>query len=272
MPSDRIDRRQFLKCTALGLLATSLGSSACAGDNPQDASFNFIVVNDTHYKDDNCAAYLRAAFEQMTERHRFDFVLVAGDVSTMGKPEELTAFRNITKECLPVPVHCVLGNHDCPGPDRRAWVETYGMDSVNFSFDHKGWTFLGIDTTDRGKSSDVVVSPETLAWIRNTLRSTPSRRPLVLFGHHPLAEGVHYRVVNADEILNLFAAHNLRHVFNGHFHGLTEKKSGSVNLTTNRCLSFSRGNHDGSKEKGYFLARAADGNVTYEFVEFKYGE
>ena len=36
-------------------------------------------------------------------------------------------------------------------------------------------------------------------------------------------------------------------------------------LTTNRCCAFSVGNHDGTKEKGYFLVKVADGALKREF-------
>jgi hypothetical protein len=40
-------------------------------------------------------------------------------------------------------------------------------------------------------------------------------------------------------------------------------------FTTNKCCSISRGNHDGTKEKGYFLCRAKEGRIEREFVEVK---
>jgi hypothetical protein len=40
-------------------------------------------------------------------------------------------------------------------------------------------------------------------------------------------------------------------------------------LTTNRCCSNSRNNHDGSPEKGYFLCHAKGGKVSHRFVEVK---
>ena len=48
-----------------------------------------------------------------------------------------------------------------------------------------------------------------------------------------------------------------------------EKKSGETILTTNKCCAFARGNHDGTKEKGYFLCKAKDGKIERTFVEVK---
>jgi hypothetical protein len=77
------------------------------------------------------------------------------------------------------------------------------------------------------------------------------------------------RPTNADEVLDRFKEYNLRAVFGGHFHALTERQAGDVLLTTNRCCALRKGNHDSSPEKGYFLCHAKDGKVTYTFVEVK---
>jgi hypothetical protein len=70
-------------------------------------------------------------------------------------------------------------------------------------------------------------------------------------------------------VLGRFKEHNLQAIFSGHFHSLTERTARGVALTTNRCCSFHRKNHDGAKEKGYFLCRARDGKIERTFVEFK---
>ena len=77
------------------------------------------------------------------------------------------------------------------------------------------------------------------------------------------------RPLNADDVLNRFLEFNLSAVFCGHYHGLTERKLRTTTITTDRCCSRVRSNHDGSKEKGWFVCRAmALGEVTRQFVEF----
>ena len=75
---------------------------------------------------------------------------------------------------------------------------------------------------------------------------------------------------NADDLLNRFLEFNLSAAFCGHYHGLTERTLRAATITTDRCCSRVRGNHDGSKEKGWFVCRAtASGEVTRRFVEFE---
>jgi 3',5'-cyclic AMP phosphodiesterase CpdA len=263
-------RREFLRRSAYGLLTAGLwpGALAAAGEEP-DGPFDFVVLNDTHYRDERCAAYFEAAFAEIRARARYDFVLTAGDLATDGRPEELGPSRELLK-LLGKPSYVAMGNHDHAGDSRQPWIDTFGSDSINFRFDHKGWTVLGLDSTNGTRSSGVVVPDETIAWIGRALRDIPTSRPLLCFTHFPFGDAVKYRLGNADEVLELFRDHNLKHIFSGHFHGLTERKAGDIGLTTNRCIAFSRGNHDGSKEKGYFQCHAENGQLRYEFVEFRY--
>ena len=61
---------------------------------------------------------------------------------------------------------------------------------------------------------------------------------------------------------------NLRGVFGGHYHAQTETAFHGTPVVTGRCCARVRGNHDGSKEKGWWSVTAADGRLTRTFVEF----
>src|SRR5262249_17117918 len=102
-----------------------------------------------------------------------------------------------------------------------------------------------------------------------TLSRLDKHKPTVVFTHLPLGPWVIYRLTNADDVLARFKEFNLQAVFNGHFHALTERQVGPTVLTTNPCCSFSRENHSGPKEKGYFLCHARDGKVERTFVQVK---
>ena len=54
----------------------------------------------------------------------------------------------------------------------------------------------------------------------------------------------------------------------GHFHGNTERRENGILMTTTACCSGRRGNHDGTKAKGYRIFHIdKDMNVTTEFRE-----
>jgi len=99
----------------------------CSGtDQTEEESFSFIVLNDPHYVDDDCGAYLAQAFEQMLSGPQFDFVLVCGDIATAGGKSELAGFKRATEE-FGKPTYVVMGNHDwTEGGSRDGWLEVYG--------------------------------------------------------------------------------------------------------------------------------------------------
>jgi 3',5'-cyclic AMP phosphodiesterase CpdA len=262
---DRLSRRDFLKRSGLALAAFGLGAGAgCAEDQSE---FSFIALNDTHYLDGKCAEYFRAAFGWVEANAQYDFALVCGDLATAGKVEELQGMKDALA-LLGKPAYPVMGNHDA-SEGNQSWLQVFGPERVNYRLDHQGWTFLGLNTTDDGKSSGVAVSQATIDWIKQALPGIPAERPLVAFTHFPFGELVPLRLTNADEVLALFEGHNPKHIFSGHFHGLSERKHGDAVLTTCRCLSFSRGNHDGSPEKGFFRCHVKGEELTYEFVEYR---
>lgn len=171
---------------------------------------------------------------------------------------------------LGVPLHAVIGNHDWQSDkDRKAYDDLFPK-ANNYLINHRGWQFLGFDSTD-GTKAKVAVRADTMKWLDEMLPNLDKNKPLVLFTHFPLGPMVTYRAANAESVLERFKDYALQAVFNGHFHASTERKVGNTTLTTNRCCSFSRNNHDGSKAKGYFLCQAKDGRLTRQFVEFKLG-
>ena len=80
---------------------------------------------------------------------------------------------------------------------------------------------------------------------------------------------VKYRPLNADDLLDRFREFNLRAVFSGHYHAFTECQRGETVFTTDRCCALKRENHDGTKEKGYFVCEAREGRIEKKFVEYK---
>jgi hypothetical protein len=154
--------------------------------------------------------------------------------------------------------------------DRRAY-ETLFPRQINYWFEHRGWQFVGLDTSQGLRYEKTVIQDPTFWWIDSHRSKLDPRKPTVIFTHFPMGATVQYRPSNADALLERFKPINLQAVFCGHFHGFTERRVGDVVLTTDRCCALKRGNHDGTKEKGYFLCTAKDGKIAREFVQVKGG-
>jgi hypothetical protein len=133
---------------------------------------------------------------------------------------------------------------------------------------YNDWQFVCLDSTD-GSKAKAAVGDHTLRWLDEMLPRLDKKRPMAVFTHFPFGLLVPLRSTNAGEVLDRFKDYNLQAVFNGHFHGSSVRHAGEATITTNRCCSFSRNNHDGTKEKGYFLCHAKDGKLTRTFIEAK---
>ena len=109
-----------------------------------------------------------------------------------------------------------------------------------------------------------------MAWIKETLTDIPADQPIIVFSHYPFAKGVKYQTRNSAEVLALFKNKNLLAMVGGHFHGNTERRENGVLMTTTACCSGTRGNHDGTKAKGYRVFLVDEElKVTTEFKEVK---
>jgi hypothetical protein len=265
MIQTRITRRELLQLGAGSLLVA--GAWPGWADDDRAGDFTFIEVNDTHYRDERCGPWLERAFRQMkTGPEKVELCLLAGDLADEGKPEQLGPMRDLIKG-FGVPTYAVVGNHDHRAQDDRKAYEELFPGRINYAFEHRGWQFVGLDTSEGVKFANTKVQPHTLRWLDDNLPKLDRKRPTIVFTHFPMGPGAPMRPANADEVLDRFKEHNLQAVFCGHWHGFTERKVGPVTLTTDRCCSFSRNNHDGTKEKGYFVCRAKGGRIERTFVE-----
>ena len=267
----RISRRDALQrlsagtLLALGMWPGAMRAATSAAGGSRD--FKFIVVNDLHCMDDESRQWFQGVAGRM-KNEGAELCLVVGDLAEDGKREELGAVKEIVGT-LGVPVYPVIGNHDfLTQTDCRAYVDVF-PGRLNYAFEHRGWQFVGLDSSEGQHYENTEVSGETLRWLDDNLKALSRQKPTVMFTHFPMGANVRYRPKNTDAVLDRFRDFNLRAVYNGHFHGFTESKPGGTVVTTNRCCALKRNNHDGTKEKGYFVCTISDGAIHREFVECK---
>ena len=273
MPSDSVtasSRREALGKLA-ALLAAGLwpGALRAAAEGGQTAGeFTFVAANDFHHREPACEAWFAALFRQIAAHGRVDFCLGLGDLADKGQPESIATIARLA-QAAGLRFHATPGNHDNDLEESTAVFDRVLPGQLNYSFAHRGWQFVVIDSTDGKKWGLTHVRPATLAWLDSALAKLDPRQPLVLATHFPLASSTPLCPVNAEEVLARFVNHNLRLVLGGHHHGRTEALRGAYTLVTNACCSRVAGNHDGTTTKGYWLCHArAAGRVDREFVEY----
>ena len=267
----QISRRKFIRATgfsASAILGTTLwpGCARFAG-NGRGGGFSFAVINDAHFQSPKCPDWFaRVSASIRSQNPRPEFCLVVGDLAEHVTGAELGAMREILRSWK-IETHVVIGNHDYVGDDDRSTWDALYSNQLNYRFVHRGWQFVGLDSSEGRKAAGTKIQPATFSWLDDNLPKLDPANPTVVFSHFPLGRNLIYRPLNADDLLARFEQFNLVSVFNGHFHGFTERHIGRTTLTTNRCCSISRRNHDGTPEKGYFYCTARDGMIQREFVE-----
>ena len=265
MPNPNPSRRRLLSSSALAALSLGLPNPLFAQDAKPVEDFSFLVINDVHYFDQGCGQWFGKVLEG-AKKHQADFCLVVGDLAEDGAVNQLGPMKELLAG-LKIPVHVVIGNHDYTADDGRKAFEDSFAHSLNYIFDHKGWQFIGLDTTQGRAGSNTVIAKETLDFLAAALKKLDAKKPTVLFTHFPLGWLLPSRPTNAQALLEQFVNQNLQHVFNGHFHSATTRVWGPCELTTNTCCSFRRKNHDLDPRKGYFLCTTREGAVKRKYIQ-----
>jgi 3',5'-cyclic AMP phosphodiesterase CpdA len=268
-----LTRREWFRLSAGALLSLGVWPGRlCGEDAPATHDFTFIAVNDLHALQEACRPWFDEVVCQMkASAPTAEFCLLGGDLAENGMPAQLTLIKD-SFSALGIPCHAVVGNHDYQSAIDRSGYEQIFPEQINYFFTHRGWQVIGLDSSQGTRARETRISANTLAWLDQNLSKLDLRRPTILFTHFPLGDWVWARPLNADDLLERCYRLNLQAVFCGHFHGFTERKFGHSTITTDKCCSRVRPNHDGTPEKGWFVCQAVNGEIKRRFVEFRPNE
>jgi 3',5'-cyclic AMP phosphodiesterase CpdA len=264
-----LTRREWLRLSAGALLSLGLWPGRLRGaDAPPTDDFTFIAVNDLHALEPACRPWFDQVVRQMkASAPAAEFCLLGGDLADDGTAAQLTLIKD-SFAALGIPCHAVVGNHDHRSMiDRSAYEEIF-PGQINYSFTHRGWQVIGLDSSEGTKSKETRIATTTLSWLDQNIAKLDAERPTILFTHFPLGDLVFARPLNADDLLKRCYELNLQAVFCGHFHGFTARPFRNAIITTDKCCSRVRFNHDGTPEKGWFVCQAVNGETKRRFVEF----
>ncbi len=253
---------------AAGLWPGALRAAA-TGPAPYE-EFTFVALNDFHHREPACDPWFEALFKQVAAHQAAAFCLLLGDLADAGAPASFTTIRRLAT-ATKFPFHAVPGNHDCPANNSYAAYAEAFPDSFNYSFTHRGWQFVALDTSEGTKYTQTHIQPATFQWLDRELPKLDPLKPTVICTHFPLSAKTPNCPLNAEDLLQRFLKFNLRLTLGGHYHGKTLEKRDHLELVTNACCSRVAPNHDGTKDKGYWLCQTkADGVVERAFQLFKF--
>jgi 3',5'-cyclic-AMP phosphodiesterase len=217
----RIDRRTFIHKSIL--LGTAAGAASFGWFpllNTLDVaygaeSFKFAWISDNHlYPKDVNTRFVEKAVRAVKEVQAMsppaDFLIHGGDIAQLGDPVEIELGSEILKE-VKIRRVSIPGEHDWYLDMGATWRKHFG--DPNWTFDHKGIRFIGLDTVSRAPDywSAKKMSPKDrmgamatldgsvagpwagvgsaqLEWLNRTLSAWPKDRPVIVFSHNPLYE------------------------------------------------------------------------------------
>lgn len=183
--------------------------------------FVFAHISDTHIGQDRGDGGARA--RERTERvlrcleelpGDLDAVILTGDVTDHGTPEEYTEAAKLLDGSRHAPLHCP-GNHDSRGPYRAALLDADPADTspVNRLVVLPGAVFAMCDSSIPGRG-DGYLDDGTLAWLDSALAGAPHDRPAFVCFHHPPVP-LHGQYVDP---IRQFGEHRLAAVVEPHAH------------------------------------------------------
>ena len=215
--------------------------------------FTFAFLTDIHLKPEmNAPKGFQMAIDKVNELEP-DFVLTGGDLvydAMRGNQARCDTLFSLYKEMsagFNMPVYNCLGNHDlfaiyAESPESSDHPDyKYGMferyfGKTYYSFDHKGWHFVVLNSLDvtENKRYQGVFSEEELKWLKADLAKVNSQTPVVVTSHLPIittraqikgSEG-RGNVSNSLEVFNLLEPFEKVLFLQGHIHW---KEYGVVN-------------------------------------------
>jgi predicted phosphodiesterase len=173
----------------------------------------FAWLTDIHVGFDKSDSVILKEIDQINKSENVGFVVVTGDVSEIGKWEELERAEKLLKN-LTKPVFVIPGNHDVK------WSNLGGLEFVQifgdnrFRYDTLNYSFIGLNSGIVLRGGGGHITPEDLAWLEENLNRIPKNNEVYFFLHHPLNDDVD----NWYKVTKLLKKKNVKAIFVGHGH------------------------------------------------------
>jgi 3',5'-cyclic AMP phosphodiesterase CpdA len=149
----------------------------------------FVQVSDIHIGNSGRnERRARSLFERLASlAEPVDAVLVTGDITDHGAPEEYQIVRELF-DSLPFPVFSCPGNHDDLSSYAEIVLGRRGLDGpLNQVCAAGGAVFALCDSTIPGQNAGYLAD-ETLDWLDRVLAGAPDGAPVFVAFHHPPVE------------------------------------------------------------------------------------
>lgn len=296
-----------LFCVIFSLyISLSFTTALCAeknnANNDSINKFSFVFMTDIHLAPERGA---QQAFEIVIDtinKLNADFVMTGGDNvydvlrGNFNRSDCLFASYKNAIESINIPVYNCIGNHELFGIYEESDIDSlhpdykYGMferyfGDTYYSFDHKGWHFIVLNSIDeKDKKYIGVIDDEQILWIKEDLAELDPKSPIVIVTHLPLVS-VQKQVLsnntstevsnelwigNSKEVLDLFKDHNLKLVLQGHLHWVEDiNVMDKTRFITGGAVA-GRPSWRGSRnvEEGFMLIKIDNNDISWDYIDY----
>lgn len=287
---------KFSFCILVALLVSLSQSGAQESEKRLADSFEFVFLTDIHLKPEMDAPKgFQMAIDKVNQLDP-DFVLTGGDLvfdAMRGNQQRcdslFTLYKDMSKG-FQMPVYNCVGNHDLfaiydESPEEESHPDyKYGMferylGRTYYSFDHKGWHFIVLNSLDvtADKKYRGYFHQEQLNWLKQDLETVNKSTPIVVVSHIPMISSRTQvtgssgspNVENASEVFKMTENYNLKLILQGHIHW---KECGFVNDRFHYITGGSvagngwKGRRHNTKE-GFVRVKVTGNEFSWEYID-----
>ena len=167
-----------------------------------------------------------------------NLVLITGDLTDEGSPEEYEALRELLAP-LKHPFAVMAGNHDDRDHLRAAFADHFWLpaeDELHFGIDVGAVRILALDTSVPGLHHGEL-SLASLMWLERELAANVHRPVVIAMHHPPFVTGVPYLDLyglrDVDAFVEIVSRYdNIDRIVAGHVHRSMQTRIGSVPVLT----------------------------------------
>ena len=252
-------------------------------------TFSFAFFTDLHLNNgnNNCFMGFQKAIESARSKE-VDFIITGGDncdIDVLGNDSKTandlySHFSSVIKSSG-IQFYPALGNHDRyygvsasdPLYNQGLFEKYMGVNSY-YSFDHKGWHFIILNTANS------FVDETQKSWLQKDLSLTPYGTPIILVVHVPFLS-LYYPALYGNytskdttkdfkKIWDMFSKHNLKLVLQGHMHIYEEIKVLDTQFITGGAISANwwAGPYFGTQEGYLKVDIDQSGNVSWSYIDY----